>query len=338
MKILFSSLYQIDHASKSIINIDIAKESKDLHDYVDKLFSDILNNESSRKFQFHSTSTEVRSSIEKFLQNEFEEPSRVNAERLLRIELKTQEDIAKLSIEIQKGSLFQAVFQEGESIRILISKAEHSDFLDENDFRRHVGLPWEKKVFKAFIAETNEKREITSILVYDTNTTMAKYWWQDYLELSVIKSNEDNTRSAFEKIEKKILNPIKIDFPADYTILRNSSKGYFRSKDEFDINDYVSNVLSNYSPVNRDFPIEDIVNRTRLLPEKWDFDKRFTIVLREIDNKFIDRIKLTSEIDLVINGFVKNLQSVIVPATDPDGKKFIKIYSDDGFDRFQARN
>jgi hypothetical protein len=337
MKILYSSLYQINHFNETISEVDITGTSPDLAEYIDTLFYEITNKPNIRNFIFGSDTTEVRNTIDKYLQNDFKNASEINARRLLRIETQAQKDISQLSVEIQKGSLFQAYIQDGDTKKVIISKADHSDFLDEADFKRHAGLPLKKKIYKAFIAEINTANQISKVYVYDTNSLMSKYWWRDFLELSETYTDSYNTKQALDLLDRKIFNPIKYQFPADHTILRNSTVRYFRSQDEFDLSNYISNVFENYSPVESGFPQENLIGKISELPEKWGFDARFKIKKEDIGRRIVNRIQLTDKIDLILNDYVEDLESIIVPATEIDGKKYIKIYSDKGYERFRNR-
>jgi len=335
MEILFTSLHQIDHSSDTIIEIDISTKSDDLLNYVQRLFDEITRNPNKRKFRFESDTTEVRTSISHLLQMQHKKASKINAERLLKIEKQTQDDISHFDKEIQKGSLFQAFIKNENSKRIIISKADHNAYIDELDFKTHKGLPWKKKIFKAFIAEIDNSNQIDKVFVYDTNPKMSKYWWRAFLELTEIYTDTHNTKRALDILDKKIFNPIRKEYPADHTILRNSSVRYFRSQPDFELSSFISDTFENYTPVNTDFPTDKIIKKVELLPDKWDFDTKFTIRKEEIDKRVVNKIPLTEKIDLVIKDYIENLGGVISSDKDTDGKKFVKIYSDIGFERFK---
>jgi hypothetical protein len=246
MEILNISFYRIDHTQNIINEIPVLSKQAQLSEYISSLFHNIANTSGKRMFYFRSDTTEVRHSLNLMITGYFSEGSVINAKRLLDVEIKAQEKL-NLNIEIQKGILFQAVIKDGNSQKIIISKADHNEYLDESDFELHLGLPWKKKVFKAIIIEFKpESTEIESVSVFDTNSTMSKYWWQDYLELVERYTDSENTKNALKLMDKKIFKPIEKNYPADYLILRNTMVGYFRSKEEFDIRDFVQTTLDNY--------------------------------------------------------------------------------------------
>jgi hypothetical protein len=334
MEIKFSSLHQIDHSENKIIKIGIDNEGKILGDYIQKLLNEITKSYNKQSFEFQRDSTEVRLAIGMLIRGEYENGSEIIAERLLTTEITAQEKIDKLNIEIQKGILFQTITEiEGEKF-VIISKADHSEYIDQSDFLLHKGLPWKKKVFKAFIAKIESDNSLSSIFIYDTNSIMSRYWWDDFLELKAKRTDSHNTRTSLDVLDKKIFEHLKKDFPADHTIIRNSTLGYFRSNTEFDLNEYFSSVMDNYSPVDPEFPLKKTKEKILELPEKWDFDSRFTISKEDIKKRAIRKIPLTNEIDLILKNFIE-INGTISAYIDEEGEKCIKIKTINGYETFR---
>ncbi len=199
----------------------------------------------------------------------------VNAKRLLTIEKQTQEKI-NLNVEIQKGSLFQVVVKDKNRNRVIISKADHNEYLDEVDFELHTGLPWKKRVFKAIAINFKEDLSIESVYVYDTNYSMSKYWWQDYLELREQYTDSENTKKSLDLLDKKIFKPLEKKYPLDYVVLRNMMIGFYRTEEEFNLERFAEKV-EKYHPYDTDLPIQEMYGKVLELPDKWGFDPRFTI-------------------------------------------------------------
>ena len=337
MNIIFTSLYQVDHELNQIKKININDQSDDLKDYTNRLIKEITTSNNKRSFEFKSQTTEVRTAIEKFLNTEYEAGAKINADRLLNIEIEAQEKIDHLNIKIQKGSLFQAIIENDSETYIIISKADHNQILDEIDFTLKTGLPWEKRIFKAFLVKM-ENGLPKEIFVYDTTNRIARYWWDNYLELKEKYTDTHNTKTALNILDRKIFNPIKKEYPADHTILRNSAIGYFRNNDEFELSEFVAQTLENYTPIDPDFPKDKVVKKAKELPEKWKFDARFSIVKEEINKKQSNRIPLTEKIELILKDYISNLGNVIEAEKDAEGVKYIKIKTDVGYDSFKRNN
>lgn len=337
MNIIFTSLYQVDHTHNQIKKIDINNQSDELKDYTKRLLNEITKSNNKRSFEFKSETTEVRTAIDRYLNKEYETGAKINADRLLTIEIEAQEKIDHLNVKIQKGSLFQAILENVNETYIIVSKADHNQILDEIDFTLKTGLPWEKRIFKAFLVKM-ENGLPKEIFVYDTTNRMARYWWDNYLELKEKYTDTHNTKTSLNVLDNKIFNPIKKEFPADHTILRNSAIGYFRSNEEFELNEFVTQTLENYTPIDPDFPKDKLVKKTKELPEKWKFDARFNIQKEEINKKQSNRISLTEKIELILKDYISNLDNVIEAKKDAEGVKYIKIITDVGYERFRRDN
>lgn len=332
MEILKTSIHKIDHFNS---RVDLLTEvsGSEIEEYLSRLISDINGESSKRKFRFRSNTTEVRSQLPLMLDGKFEEASSTIVNRLLPIESKVQDDIAHLGIEIQKGSFIQILIEDSNYYKIILSKADHSEFLDEKDnYNLHSGLPKKKKVFKAILINILKNKEVDEIFVYDTNAKISEYWWSTFLELDEVYTDSENSSKSFKSIDS-VLSKIKKDYKADHNYVRNATITYYRSHQEFDLNNYVDSILKEYTPVDPNFPVSELVDKIEKLPEKKGFDHRFSIISKEIGAKISNKINLLPGMELHING-VENLEDVVDRGLEDDNRKFIKIYSDKGYESF----
>ncbi|WHT40951.1 nucleoid-associated protein [Myroides sp. mNGS23_01] len=173
------------------------------------------------------------------------------------------------------------------------------------------------------------------MLVYDTNPSDTKYWWKELLELEMVITDEDNTENAFGSIDKVITNNIKVKYPQDYTHIRNSIVRYFRATERFEMQHFLDNAIGNYVPENTDLDIEDIKSKIKELPAKKraPFDNQFNIIKEKVKAKFLNKIKLTPEIDLNIKG---DYADNTIVAEIKDGEKYISIKSEEGYKYFKS--
>ena len=157
------------------------------------------------------------------------------------------------------------------------------------------------------------------------------------MELTKVFSDEDNTENAFDAIEKQVLLKLKKDHPNDYTHLSNSSIRYFRSKDTFDLNEYINDVFEGYEPFDTNLNMAKVKEKLRDMPTKSGkpFDSQFSIVKSKIKKKIIRDIPLTPHIDLHLKTDIYELDTVVTAIEDPDGTKFVKIRSDQGWKYFK---
>ncbi len=336
MDINYTSLHHVDHES-GITKIDINNQGGDLNTYVERLLTEITNSDNSRQFRFKSDTTEVRQALAKLIGEDYDTGAEINAARLVKIELAAQKSINHLNVEIQKGSLFQAVIGENEK-SVIISKADHNEYLDETDFMVHMGLPWKKRVFKAFLVKFDGRNNPTDLYVYDTNSRMSRYWWDNYLELEEKYTDSYNTKMSMDFLDKKVFSKIKAEFPADHTIIRNSAIRYFRAKDEFEVDDFLNDTFNNYTPIDEGLvgkKINDFKAIVKELPQKWGFDSRFVIEKSEVKKRVVNKILLNTSIELLLKDHIPNLKDSIKAEIDSEGTKWVKIKStDDAFNKF----
>jgi len=334
MNLLHTSLYHIEHSENRVSEVNIDSKSIELQEYVQRLIEEVSTSIRRRRFKFHDDKTQIRASLNEILKGNYSQVIQSNAERLLRIEIDVNDRYGHLKGGIQKGSLFHAHVKNDKTDTIIICKADHNEFLDEDDFKIHKGLPWKDKVFKAILIQT-QKGVINDVYVFDTNTNISKYWWSSYLELVPLYSDEHNTEKSIDMILKKVINPIRKSSPRDYLTLRNSTIGFFRSKSEFDIIEY-EDFIKDYTPFDEDgFNKEKVLEGISDLPERWKFDNRFSIDKKSIKKRLINEtIKLTDGIGLELNDFIEELNNTIT-VEEKNGEKFVKIKSDKGYEYFK---
>lgn len=335
MEIKFTSLHQIDHLLNSIEEIDISHQSEDLKNYTQRLITEITEGTSRRKFEFRRDTTEVRSIITQFLDENYDSKE-TNAQRLLDVEKEVQESVAQMGVKIQKGSLFQALIEDGPHSFVIISKADQIKFLDEDDFKLKNGLPWEKKIFKAFLVRF-ENGTIIDTFVYDTTPRLAKYWWDTFLELNEVYTSEFNTRTALKLLDSKVLNKLKKNYKADHTAIRNRAVGYFQSNETFEMSHFLETVLNNHQPINSEFPKTQTIEKIRNLPDKYNFDQQFPIAAEEVTSRKVkSKIHLTERMDLILKENIPDLENTVKSFEDQEDRKWIAIRTDTGYEHFKS--
>lgn len=332
MTIKAISIFNIDTLNNKVIALNKSDYGTDFNEYLKGLIS-IITEGSGRSFNFERETTEIRSLISEIIKKtDFNSIAEIASNRLLNCEITTQKVIEKLGKEIQKGILVHAILEDGINNQYVICKADHSEFIKDEDYKLAKGLPIKKKVFKAFIASYTNENIIQKVLVYDTNQVMAKYWWKDFLELSEIYSDADNTIKAFDAIDKGVFTKIKKDYPRDYLYLRNGTVRYFRANETFRMQDFIENGIGDYHPENPALNIAKIKSDIAELPLKKHFDERFSIIRPMLTARILTKIALTPDIDLHLKQDINNLRHIIFPEKGPDGTKYVKIrVSDEGF-------
>jgi hypothetical protein len=323
-------LHHIDVENNLVKDIKLDENSINLNSYVDSLVKEILDQPNRRLYTFKDGNTEVKSSLKSMLEKaeNIDEIITTNAKRLLEKETKSQERMKRLDIEIQKGSLLHLHFNSDEINRIIICKVEHDEILSEINFDLIKGLNTKKKVFKAILLYFDNDNNITHNYVFDKNSS--KYWWDDFLELIQLNTDEKNTETSLTEIDK-VLTSHRKNFYADFLIVRNALIGYYRTKKDINYSKMVDDIFTKYHPVNPDFPKDKIIKKIKELPNKKGFDTQFVITKDKINKRVQNKIKLANNLYLNIDDYVENLKNIIEPIEE-NGNKYVRILSTDGYE------
>ena len=189
------------------------------------------------------------------------------------------------------------------------------------------GLPIDKKALKTAIIKVTElgtdvEMEIT---VTDSSSGIAKYWTDEFLEVTEITSDEQNTKNAFNHIEKVLSQNLKKQAPSDYTELRNNLVGYFKTQTAFQYDELINQVFGTYTFDNPEVSLDDIKEKVNKLVQKEKFDTHFTLVPSEIKARFKKTYKVSDEIELRTNGHIEGLRHIIKATTNTIGEKILEI-------------
>ena len=338
MKIMGLSIHDIDYLINKTTKINTPNPTEikdgDLNEYIRNLLNEIKKNKNKREFKFGNKANDIKSSLDEIVKGNFEHSSEINAQRLLSIEQKTQLKMSHIT-DLQKGNLIQAYVEDNNQKKIILIKVDPNDFLELEVNIKRTGLPYKKKIFKSFTVEVMTDNKLGKVYVTDTNNPMAKYWWEEYLELFPKYDDEHNTTTSLRMLDIKIFNPIKKKHPADHTILRNSMIGYFRNNQEFNLESFIDKNFTSYTPVDHDLNIHEIIEEIRKLPED-KFDPIFNIRTDKISKRMVkQKITLNPSMDLVLNDHIENISDLVHAEQDNEGNKYIKIKTDDGYERFK---
>lgn len=333
MEIQKLALHHIDVAGNNVESIDIDFNKENIITYIEALIEEIIDNPNKRQYNFNDGETQVKSSIYKLVDSddEIDEVLENNAKRLLKKQRETDEQLKKknLDVRVQKGSLIQIHFKEQENNNVLICKVEHDEIINEKSLDLNRGLNTKKKVFKAFLIFLENDERHQEIYLNDKNNS--KYWWNDFLELEQLNSDEENTSKSVDKIISTITGSAKkTSYKLDSTILRNNVIGYFRNNQNFNFTDLLSNVFNNYTPYNDSFPIDKIKEKLNNLIDDLSFDKQFKIIPKKIGKKKNNSIKVAPGLFLSIEDYVKNLDTILKPYSEA-GVNGMTIISDEAF-------
>lgn len=330
-KIIKISLHLIDVENEKLETIDVDLHHEAIVKYVKNLIeNDILNNPDKRKYTFKEGSTQVKSSIEKIINNnvDVEDILQQNAQRLLEKEIKAEKMMSNMNRHIQRGSLLHIHFKQNERDRLLICKAEHDEILNVITFNINRGLNIRKKVFKAFLIYLKTKEFEEELYVNDKHNS--KYWWEEFLELNQSQSDEVNTEKTVNKIISILnRNKNKPENKLDSAILRNNILGFFRSNRHFNLSTFIDSIRE-YTPYNKDYPIQRIIDGFEKLKDNKNFDNQFKIIVEKIGKNKTNSIKLGQGIYLNLENNIDNLEQILKPFNE-GGAVGLTIVSDEAW-------
>jgi uncharacterized protein YfcZ (UPF0381/DUF406 family) len=329
-------LINIDREKNEYRCIDIKDKSEDLKNYFLNIRESIIEERVSRVFRTRSETTEVFTAVKKITQNSkaLNSQAVIIAKRLLNIENQTQERYKQIA-DIKNGSLFVCKFSLDTITNIILVKIEHTPFIDENDLKKHIGLPYKNEILKSCLFQFDDENVILSIIAHDSNGDISDYWWNKFLELEKVSSDEQNTILAFDTIDNVLVKNVKNKSPADYSLLRNTLIAYFRKNSSFVMDKMIKYVVDDYQPLNNTVNIAEIKSKIKEASNNKKLDTSFTIIPEKIKAKIRTVVKINNNIEIRINNDVEKFRSVICSEIGNDGKKYIKILADDtAFERF----
>jgi hypothetical protein len=327
------SLHRIDLAQQTIGNPQSISGKGDFDSYVSTLMDEIQQSTRYKSFRFPSLQTEVARQVLNVAPNNWEQSSQVIADRLFRVEKESQDRLRHM-IDLRRGSLVQILGEVNKQKTVVITKVDHDEYLDEVQLTTHLGLPIRQRTQKVAVFTFEKNNSIKEIHVSDTNNKISLYWWKDFLEVEELRSSEKNTTLAFTSIDNVLSKEVRKKSKSDYWTLRNSVIGFFRSNEDFTFDDLLQSVFHGYTPDNSSLDMGNLYSKVKDLPTKHDFDSQFEVSISSIKARIKNEIKLAENLQLRITGEINNLDSLIDTGKAKGGRKFIRIYSDTGYDEF----
>ena len=327
MEILKLLSHNILVEEEKIVENKITNE--EAKDFFNSIIDEVLEKETKKSYKPRTPTTEVISIITRVLKDmdSNEELLENIPERLLKYEISTQKDIDKLGTKIKKGCLLQAYIKKNEKKYFIITKIEATDGLDMTELRMRAILPSSKKIIKNALFEINEDEEFGDIFLSDTNANISKYWYDDFLELEEMTTDEMNTQKTYGIVMREIKNKLEKISPSDYTFCRNACITFFKTKGTFDLNDAINDIFLSYNFEDEAIKKEEIIEKIKNKIKKEGLDTQFVLKKDVIKNRLIKMKKRVNEgISIEIDGYIENIKDSIY-SIEQNGEKYIMIKS-----------
>lgn len=333
METEYLRLIKIDH-DNNCVEVENIDEQENVRDYVMAIIELISENAGDREYRFKAEEITMKTYLDNLVMNDNrDEQSIAIANRLLSKENQAQERYSRIT-EIQKGILLIGFCKMTNiEYKVVICKADYTEFIEEATGQKKNGLPTKKKIFKSFCGNVTMNGGVHTfgkLVTFDVNSNQAKYWYSDFLDLDVCLDDTENTKKAFKYIQAKIIDPLQKEHPYEHLRLWNMTVGYMRSEGEFSIGHYADNILGTYQPEDG-LDMAPLVRKAKELPSKYGFDNRFNKVPTAIKSRFKQEYKLTDDIKLTLTNHIQNLSSTIKAYKDPEDNKYIMIKSEEGY-------
>lgn len=348
--VLNHCLYKIDIAESKTELIE-TNDDRDFKEFSRIILDELIQNDKSKQFYFVNDNELVVSHIRSIAKNELYDGikdlkenwtlrTKSIAQKLLDEETTAQAKIAAMDRKIQKGSLLILHLEHKGVVKFVLLKIEVDSFFDEVDARIHNGLPLNKRrLQKSCLITLDQELNVAELLLSDSNYSIREYWWHGFLNSKEVTSAAVNTSVAYGAISYVLTQSVKRLSKADYLFLRNDVNSYFRNNDGY-VHQELVKKLENHKIENKklreNFP--EIIKKIQSLPtsDKAPFDSQFDLDPEVIKNKIKSTIVLDENLELRITGEVVNLEELIKPDIDDLGK-YIKIYSDAGYEAFSKK-
>ena len=196
MELVLTSIHTVDWVNNLVVKNKPRDE--EFYDYFSQILVRITNNKVVKNFLPKSENVQVVTAIKSIIDNKTDSEKCDNffediSNRLLEKEKSTQEKIERLDKKVQVGTLLQALFYDKKSTRymFLLAKIEHIDFVKDEDLTFQSGFPKDIKIYKSCVFHIANDYMVSGVQIHLDK--IAKYWFDDFLELRELTNDEINT-------------------------------------------------------------------------------------------------------------------------------------------------
>lgn len=345
MQTLYYKILKIDNVNGTA-DFEQFAQLDEIDSYIDELVEQCVSQRGDREYELDPDRLTTKTRLTNIItETDRDEECRRLANRLAQIEHSKNDEYANLRNSIPLGLLVVAIVDmehPGEPNKIVLAKADYTEFIEQATGARTSGLPTKKKIFKSFIASysiNGAHVEFPSLMTIDPQKTKATYWWNDFLELNQQRTNSYNTKTAMSVIKKEILNKIKLSHQPAYLPLYRSTMVYMKTEGDFDLEEYRDNVFGAQRINVLGFNMDEWKQRITNLPDgRKKFDRHFTKVIEDITQPDVGTdIELAPLVVLHIKGPFEGMENVI-KAIEYNGEHGVFISSERGHAMVEGMN
>ncbi|MFT7008834.1 MAG: DNA-binding transcriptional regulator GbsR (MarR family) [Colwellia sp.] len=294
----FYNIFEIESESNAVRQIELHDaSSNDVLVFVKKLANNAKYGQSQRQATFIENSEVKKLLVNAVAEDNQDEIVKI-AEHLLECEVEYNSKKGSFNT-IRKGSLLVSNFESNNQNSILIAKIDIENFFETEQLKLLKGLPQDKGMYKTCLINISKKTLDTEISLSDTNTTISKFWWHDFLDCDFVRDAQKNTDLAFSRLSSALTHVNKVS-PVDHAFLKGNLTSYFTTASHFDVDEMIERVVGSYEPENKDVNTIKIKENLKKTCSSGKFDTNFEIDITPIKGKLKRTIKIDEDIELKI--------------------------------------
>ena len=341
-KLIGLRLHKIDFEIDQPINeVNFAnlEHRTDLTKYVEQLIENITNNTNNRTYKVDligdaSFITEVEASLNEAF-NKNNTPLESEGISGLPNNLYMKEKKAnKGTIETTKGSYIQIIYQKDDLYYYLGAKVPYSNYLDDENFLKKIGLDADQVAYKAcIVARSKSGIDRNNIKVFDKNSKPAKYWYEQFLGLQEKRDDEMNTKNLHHEIRKLIRSKLR-KYPEDFDFLYKSLVVVLKKKNHtLNYSEDIVKLFTEYNGINKDSTtnLDELAEDVKNLINKDKFDTSFNVIPSAIKVKSYTHRDSLNKIALTIQDDTE-IENIITCRKDDKSNKIVEIKSNEIYD------
>ncbi len=310
--ILEPRIFNIDPTTNSYTPVELkGMNTNDLLQFLKTIAADTRKSSSKRAAKFKINSI-VKLSLTKILTGtDVDKNANVIAQALLDSEKAYNKKLQNLKKELKKGSLVITRFKTEAQEVLLVCKIDFEKFLEEKTYEQKLGLSVDKAMLKSCLINIDNSKLEDSLLLADSNSSISKFWWDEFLKAEFVRNDSQNTSAAFELFESSLSNIYKHS-PEDHTDIRNNLISYFKTTKVFKYEEMVERVITHYDPMSNKVKTKDIEKKFKKVMDEGEFDGTFNIVTKEVRARAKKVYKLDGDIELTAHGSTENIYSATI--------------------------
>lgn len=332
---LFHKIYVIEHGKEKAEEKSFPK-AENIEAYIDQIVEE-NKKKHDHTYKFSSELNTMKTCVMKLsVQDDVNATCQDMADSLLVYENAANANIKKTGTVIPPSILIISLIEEANGNRNLyLIKADYEQFIAEGTGDQQNGLSMKRKIFKSCVFQmeaVDKVFPVKKIFSHDANNKSgAAYWLKKFLELVPVRNDEMNTQKSYKALVNVISPLKKKSFNQDYYSSLNIISSLYASGGHFSMQAVIDK-FTNYHQLEKGWKLDDLLAKLTDLPNKKDFDAEFEKQPQAVDKWIKNEVELTDGLKLKIKKGYQELPNIIKSGVDEEGRKYMIIYSEEGFD------